>query len=193
MVQLGLCAFRHGNIKEAHNALLDIQSGGRAKELLAQGLLPQRQYERTTEQEKQEKQLPFHQHINLEQQYERTTEQEKQEKRQQIPFHQHINLEETIHHSDLPTQILYNRTMVQLGLCAFRHGNIKEAHNALLDIQSGGRAKELLAQGLLPQQQYERTTEQEKQEKQQQIPFHQHINLEVSFILVFSYTVIADM
>ncbi|KAG7174371.1 Eukaryotic translation initiation factor 3 subunit C-like [Homarus americanus] len=61
------------------------------------------------------------------------------------------HLQETIHHSDLPTQILYNRTMVQLGLCAFRHGNIKEAHNALLDIQSGGRAKELLAQGLLPQ------------------------------------------
>lgn len=60
-------------------------------------------------------------------------------------------LQETIHHSDLPTQILYNRTMVQLGLCAFRHGNIREAHNALLDIQSGGRAKELLAQGLLPQ------------------------------------------
>lgn len=89
------------------------------------------------------------------------------------------HLQETIHHSDLPTQILYNRTMVQLGLCAFRHGNIKEAHNALLDIQSGGRAKELLAQGLLPQRQYERTTEQEKQEKQRQIPFHQHINLEM--------------
>ncbi|XP_063867865.1 eukaryotic translation initiation factor 3 subunit C-like [Scylla paramamosain] len=89
------------------------------------------------------------------------------------------HLQETIHHSDLPTQILYNRTMVQLGLCAFRHGNIKEAHNALLDIQSGGRAKELLAQGLLPQRQHERTTEQEKQEKQRQIPFHQHINLEM--------------
>ncbi|RXG59277.1 Eukaryotic translation initiation factor 3 subunit C [Armadillidium vulgare] len=89
------------------------------------------------------------------------------------------HLQETIQHSDLPTQILYNRTMVQLGLCAFRHGNVKEAHNALLDIQSGGRAKELLAQGLLPQRQYERTTEQEKQEKQRQIPFHQHINLEM--------------
>lgn len=89
------------------------------------------------------------------------------------------HLQETIQHSDLPTQILYNRTMVQLGLCAFRHGNIKEAHNALLDIQSGGRAKELLAQGLLPQRQHERTTEQEKQEKQRQIPFHQHINLEM--------------
>jgi hypothetical protein len=41
--------------------------------------------------------------------------------------------------------------MVQLGLCGFRHAEIKEAHNALLDIQLGGRSKELLAQGLLPQ------------------------------------------
>ena len=44
-----------------------------------------------------------------------------------------------------------HRTMVQLGLCGFRHSEIKEAHNALLDIQLGGRSKELLAQGLLPQ------------------------------------------
>jgi translation initiation factor 3 subunit C len=68
---------------------------------------------------------------------------------------------------------------VQLGLCGFRHSHIKEAHNALLDIQSGGRAKELLAQGLLPLRQNERTSEQEKQEKERQIPFHMHINLEM--------------
>ncbi|XP_023230769.1 eukaryotic translation initiation factor 3 subunit C-like [Centruroides sculpturatus] len=89
------------------------------------------------------------------------------------------HLQENIQHSDVPTQILYNRALVQLGLCSFRHGNIKDAHNALLDIQSGGRAKELLAQGLLPQRQHERTTEQEKIEKRRQVPFHKHINLEL--------------
>ena len=61
------------------------------------------------------------------------------------------HLQDSISHSDPPTQILYNRTMVQLGLCGFRHAEIKDAHNALLDIQLGGRSKELLAQGLLPQ------------------------------------------
>merc|ERR1719479_753539 len=77
------------------------------------------------------------------------------------------------------TQILYNRTMVQLGLCGFRHAEIRDAHNALLDIQLGGRSKELLAQGLLPQRHHERSSEQEKIEKQRQMPFHMHINLEL--------------
>lgn len=66
-------------------------------------------------------------------------------------------------------QILYNRTMVQLGICAFRQGMIKDAHNALLDIQSSGRAKELLGQGLLMRNMQERNAEQEKIEKRRQV------------------------
>ncbi|XP_023337712.1 eukaryotic translation initiation factor 3 subunit C isoform X1 [Eurytemora carolleeae] len=89
------------------------------------------------------------------------------------------HLQDSVHHSDPATQILYNRTMVQLGLCGFRHAAIKDAHNALLDIQLGGRSKELIAQGLLPQRQHERSSEQEKIEKSRQMPFHMHINLEM--------------
>lgn len=88
------------------------------------------------------------------------------------------HLQHNIIKADIPLQIIYNRALVQLGLCSFRHGNIKDAHTALLDIQILGRAKELLAQGLLPRQQ-ERTAEQEKQEKRRLLPFHKHINLEL--------------
>ena len=89
------------------------------------------------------------------------------------------HLQETIQHSDPATQILYNRTIAHLGLCAFRHANIKDAHNCLVDLMVTGKVKELLAQGLLPQRQHERSKEQEKVEKQRQMPFHMHINLEL--------------
>uniref|UniRef100_A0A8C0HGP2 Eukaryotic translation initiation factor 3 subunit C n=1 Tax=Chelonoidis abingdonii TaxID=106734 RepID=A0A8C0HGP2_CHEAB len=95
------------------------------------------------------------------------------------PHAQCSNLQDNIAARRPPVQILYNRTMVQLGICAFRQGLIKDAHNALLDIQSSGRAKELLGQGLLMRSLQERNQEQEKVEKRRQVPFHMHINLEL--------------
>ena len=38
------------------------------------------------------------------------------------------HLQESIHNADIVTQIIYNRTMVQLGLCAFRKGQMEDAH-----------------------------------------------------------------
>ncbi|KAI1304869.1 Translation initiation factor 3 subunit c [Mortierella claussenii] len=89
------------------------------------------------------------------------------------------HLQETIHQADVTTQILQNRTMVQLGLCAFREGMIKEAHACLQDISGTGRVKELFAQGLSLQRHNAVSPDQEKLERQRQLLFHMHINLEL--------------
>ncbi|PKI83514.1 Translation initiation factor 3 subunit c [Malassezia vespertilionis] len=89
-------------------------------------------------------------------------------------------LAESIHLADAATQILYNRVVVQLGLCAFRVGLIRECHAALQEIFAAGRVKELLGQGVSKVSLYNTATaEQEKMDRQRQLPFHMHINLEL--------------
>jgi translation initiation factor 3 subunit C len=89
------------------------------------------------------------------------------------------HLQENIANFDIATQILYNRTLVQVGLCAFRRGLVYDAQNTLQDICGSGRQKELLAQGVMMQRFSQVTPEQERLEKQRQLPFHMHINLEL--------------
>lgn len=88
------------------------------------------------------------------------------------------HLQESIHQADHTTQILYNRTMVQIGLCAFRQGLIKESHASLQEIQGTGRVKELLSQGV-SQPRYGQPVPEIDQVEQRQLPFHMHINLEL--------------
>ncbi|KAI1851380.1 hypothetical protein JX265_000386 [Neoarthrinium moseri] len=89
------------------------------------------------------------------------------------------HLQETINSFDVLTQILYNRTLVQVGLCAFRKGLVYDAQNTLQEICGSGRQKELLAQGVMIQRFAQVSPEQERLEKQRQLPFHMHINLEL--------------
>ncbi|GJJ06381.1 hypothetical protein Clacol_000572 [Clathrus columnatus] len=89
------------------------------------------------------------------------------------------HLQESVHAADVATQILYNRTVVQLGLCAFRKGLIREAQATLQDIFATQRVKELLAQGVHQQRYQTINPEQEKADRQRQLPFHMHINTEL--------------
>ena len=72
-----------------------------------------------------------------------------------------FRLQGYIHPSNISMRILYNRTMVQLGLCAFRHGEIVEAYQALVYLQSKHRRKELLGQD----------------DQSTSLPYHMHLNL----------------
>ncbi|KAI1328442.1 eukaryotic translation initiation factor 3 subunit 8 N-terminus-domain-containing protein [Xylariaceae sp. FL0255] len=89
------------------------------------------------------------------------------------------HLQESINSFDVQSQILYNRTLVQVGLCAFRKGLVYDAQNTLQEICGSGRQKELLAQGVMIQRYAQVSPEQERLEKQRQLPFHMHINLEL--------------
>lgn len=89
------------------------------------------------------------------------------------------HLQESVHAADVVTQILYNRTVVQIGLCAFRVGLVREAQATLQDIFTTQRVKELLAQGVHQQRYQAMSAEQEKIERQRQLPFHMHINTEL--------------
>jgi translation initiation factor 3 subunit C len=91
------------------------------------------------------------------------------------------HLQETIYQADIGTQICYNRAMVQLGMCAFRLGQVVDAQGCLQEICGQQRQKELLAQGvnITRYNQQQISPEQEKLERQRQLPFHMHINLEL--------------
>eukprot|EP00928_Gymnodinium_smaydae_P087853 TRINITY_DN72043_c0_g1_i1.p1 TRINITY_DN72043_c0_g1~~TRINITY_DN72043_c0_g1_i1.p1 ORF type:complete len:1013 (+),score=245.87 TRINITY_DN72043_c0_g1_i1:98-3040(+) len=81
--------------------------------------------------------------------------------------------------ADVKTQILNNRVVAQMGLCAFRLGKIHEAHQCLMAVCMHNKARELLAQGLSYSKNMDRTPEQERAERLRLLPYHMHINLEV--------------
>lgn len=73
------------------------------------------------------------------------------------------HLQSSVHTMEPSVQVLFNRTLVQLGLCAFRAGLISESLQCLQELCSSSRLKDLLGQG----------------QGTVVLPFHTHINLEM--------------
>uniref|UniRef100_A0A7S1DCS7 PCI domain-containing protein n=1 Tax=Cyclophora tenuis TaxID=216820 RepID=A0A7S1DCS7_CYCTE len=67
--------------------------------------------------------------------------------------------------------------MVTVGMAAFRLGKIWSAHQCLAEVCSG-RVRELLAQGVTGRY-TDKNAEQEKAEKRRQVPYHQHIHMDL--------------
>jgi len=86
-------------------------------------------------------------------------------------------IQEHIGLMEVNTQILYNRAIIQLGLCAFRKGMFNECHSILNEISSFIRIREIIAQGYSKSP--DKTIEQENEERKRIIPYHMHINLEL--------------
>lgn len=96
------------------------------------------------------------------------------------------HLQSQIHSAEPATQVLFNRALVQVGLCAFRNGLVADALQSLQEICGGSRLKELLGQGAA------RVDAQQQQQDDSQaglnegnlevpeiLPYHMHINLEL--------------
>ena len=83
------------------------------------------------------------------------------------------HISDQISNYEVANQLLYNRVIVQMGLADFRLGYITESHQALNELVSLQKTKELLSQGV------SRFVSLEKEERRNLLPFHLHINVEV--------------
>lgn len=94
---------------------------------------------------------------------------------------------------EIHTQIIYNRALVQMSICAFSNGFIKDCYFSLQEICSSGRPKELLAQGVQSQKFSEKSPEQERIERQRQLPSHMHLNLELIDCIFLTCSMILEI
>lgn len=91
------------------------------------------------------------------------------------------HVQDAIDQADIPIRILFNRSMAQLGLCAFRVGDIENALGALCNLYNSNKIKELIAQvprGMVRWNQ-KKDPEEEKLERSRQYPEHMHLNLDL--------------
>ena len=101
-------------------------------------------------------------------------------------------LQDSITKADISTQVLYNRALAQIGICAFRSGLLKECHSALSEMVGSLKQKDLLAQGTQAGKQYA-VSEAERKDKHTVLPIHMHINLELLEAIQLTVAMLLDI
>ena len=99
-------------------------------------------------------------------------------------------VQDTIQQYSKEVQILYNRVLAQLGICAFRHGYLDIAHDTLLDLIANSRLKEHLAQGFNPRS---LDSDQEQVAMKFILPYHLHISVELIECVYMTAAVIREV
>lgn len=94
---------------------------------------------------------------------------------------------------EISSQIIYNRALVQMAICAFRLGLIKDCYFSLQEICSSGRPKELLAQGVQGQKFSDKSAEQDRIDRQRQLPTHMHLNIELIDCIFLTCSMILEV
>jgi len=86
-------------------------------------------------------------------------------------------LQDNVMKIDIESQIFFNRSLAQLGLCAFRIGDMRKTLECLGELCSSSRTRELLGQSTSYNPKWQtKDREQDLIEKQRILPYHLHIN-----------------
>lgn len=96
------------------------------------------------------------------------------------------NVQSVIQTSEVSIQVLFNRAVVQLGLSAFRIGQIDEARSILFEVATSNRIREVLGQGNNRSTQSNQPIQALTSEGEtvtiggeRHVPFHMHINIQL--------------
>lgn len=87
------------------------------------------------------------------------------------------HLQSSIHTSEIALQVLFNRTLTQLGLAAFKLGLIEDTLRILNDLFDSGKIRDLVGQTIKIS--YNNNNAVNLSEKQKMVPYHMHINLQL--------------
>ncbi|CAR21770.1 translation initiation factor eIF3 core subunit c [Lachancea thermotolerans CBS 6340] len=104
------------------------------------------------------------------------------------------HIQSSINNADAPLQILFNRTVVQLGLAAFKLCLIDDCHQILNEVSTSTHLRDILGQQSLQRVAANNATNPGGASNEQLcLPFHQHINLDLIDVVFMTCSLLIEV